>query len=330
MKTFGMITTLILIATLVLSACTAPKPSQQFTFRTGIVSTPSVLPYIVIIERGLDKKYGIQLNETAYGSGNALVQDLAAGSLDIGVGVATVTIFSAVQSGLVSDRFVIGAAMSFCDSDHPYMGVLVGPSINNWQDLKGKQIAVPALTGINAAGIKTRLKAENITDFTLLEIPIPNMGLSVAGGNIAAAVFAEPYITQSLLRKDGKLLGWVVGGFPFEKMEVTTVVFSTALYRENPQAVKAFLRAYLDAVKWVYVNPKEAGSILGKKLNLSSDVTSRMIMPQWSLDGHNDPVSLENTQRVLIDVGLLNSPIPTSQLYDETLLNEVLKERHAK
>ncbi len=49
-----------------------------------------------------------------------------------------------------------------------------------------------------------------------------------------------------------------------------------------------------------------------------------MVIPRWSLDGRNDPVSLESMQSVLIDVGMLKTSIPVDQLYDETLLNELL------
>lgn len=312
----------------VLAACTPPKPAQEFILRTGVVSTPGILPYAAIMDRGLDKKYGIQFVETSYVSSTAMLDALAAGSLDVGIGVGTISLFSAFQNGLIPNKVVVGAAMSFSDPAHPFTGVLVAPSINSWQDLKGKQIGVPALTGPPAAGIKGRLRLEGISDYTLVEIAIPNLGLSVAGGNIAAAVVAEPYLTQSLLRKDGKLLGWVIGGVPFEKLEVNVVTFSATLYRENPQAVKAFLKAYLEAVKWIDRNPDDARLLIGNKLSLSTEVTSKMAMPQWSLDGRNDPTSLESMQSVLLDVGMLKAPIPVNQLYDETLLEEVLKEKH--
>ncbi len=41
----------------------------------------------------------------------------------------------------------------------------------------------------------------------------------------------------------------------------------------------------------------------------------------------NDPVLLGSMQPVLVEAGILKAPIPASQLYDETLLNEVLSER---
>ncbi len=326
-QSLSLVAAALLVTVVSLTACAPPKPAQEFRLRTGVVSTPGILPYAAIMDRGLDKKYGIQFVETSYVSSTTMLDALAAGSLDVGVGVGTISLFSAVQNGLIPNKVVVGAAMSFSDPAHPFTAVLVAPSINSWQDLKGKQIGVPALYGPPAAGIKGRLRLEGISDYTLVEIALPNLGLSVAGGNIAAAVLAEPHLTQSLLRKDGKLLGWVIGGVPFEKLEVNVVTFSATLYRENPQAVKAFLKAYLEAVKWIDRNPDDARLLIGKKLSLPTEVTSKMAMPQWSLDGRNDPASLESMQSVLLDVGMLKAPIPVNQLYDETLLEEVLKER---
>jgi hypothetical protein len=52
-----------------------------------------------------------------------------------------------------------------------------------------------------------------------------------------------------------------------------------------------------------------------------------MKLPRFSLDGLNDPALLESMQPVLVETGLLKALIPVNQLYDETLLNEVLAEK---
>jgi hypothetical protein len=77
-------------------------------------------------------------------------------------------------------------------------------------------------------------------------------------------------------------------------------------------------------VQWVDCNSEDARLLIGEKLTLSPEVTSKMVMPRWSLDGRNDPVSLESMQSVLIDVGMLKTSTLVDQRYDETLLNELL------
>ena len=310
-----------------LTSCAPQQPIQQYTIRIGTLNTPDSLPCFVIQDRGLDKKYGLHLVETTFAGGAAIIEALAADKLDVGVSVGTPPILSAAERSMIPGKIVPAAAIDFADPEHPMIGVLVSPSISTWKDLSGKQVGVNALVGLNAVGIKGRLQIEGVTDYKMVEIPFANMGLALAGGNIDAATLTEPYLTQSLQRKDGKFLGWIVGGPPLENIEYTAIVFSANYYRDNPQTVKAFLRAHLEAANWIEQNPDDARSILGKKLGLTPAVMQKIGLPRFSLDGHNDPALLENMQQTMVSVGMLKALIAASQLYDETLLDEALKEK---
>ena len=325
-KSFIKMAVAALLTLIVLISCSPSKPTQQFTLRIGTFPAPSSLPYFVMQEQGFDKKNGLQLVEKSYLGGAAIIEAVVAGSLDMGVS-GTPPVLSAADRGLIPSKVIPVAANDFADPDHPGVGVLVAPSVTSWQDLKGQQIAVNALNSINAAAIVGRLQQESVRDYKLVEIPFPNMGLAVAGGNVAAAASTEPYLTQSVLRKDGKLLGWVAGGSPLERIELSMVIFSTDLYRNNPAVVKAFLRAQLQAVKWIDQNPEKARAILAKRLVISTEVAQKMKLLRFSLDGRNDPALLESMQPLLVEIGMLKRPIPARKLYDETLLEEVLKER---
>jgi ABC-type nitrate/sulfonate/bicarbonate transport system substrate-binding protein len=83
----------------------------------------------------------------------------------------------------------------------------------------------------------------------------------------------------------------------------------------------------MEACHWIEKNPEAARTILGKKLSLTPEVVKNVRMMRWPPDMRDDPALLENMQPVLINAGLLKAPIPASQLYDETLLNEVLSEK---
>lgn len=321
----GLSLALILVIAM-LAACAPAKPPQQYTLRIGMVGTLSSLPYYVMLDQGFDKKNGLSIEETIYQSAAPIFDALAEGSLDGSPSGGTIYVLQAAQDGIVPDKITMVSANSFADPEHPITGVMVADSISDWKDLEGQYIGVPSKTTTFAAAIIARLLQEGVTDYTLVEISVSNTGLAIAGGNIAAGVMTEPYITQSLLRKDGKLLGWVMGGPPFENMEYTANVFSTDFVRNNPEAVKAYLRAHMEACRWIEKNPEAARAILGKKLSLTPKVVKNVKMMRWPSDMRNDPILLESMQPVLIDAGLLKAPIPASQLYDETLLNEILTE----
>ena len=328
-KSFAsMIVAAALVAFVWLAACAAPPiPVPQVTLRIGIFPVQDCLPYFVMREQGFDKQNGLQFVEATYADGNAVFKAMQTDSLDVGPSIGSVPVLSAAERGLIPGTVVPVAANSLSDPSHPSVGVLVGQSINNWKDLEGQLIGVASLTSLHGAAIKGRLKQEGVRDYTLVEIPIPNLGLALAGGNVVAATTQEPYLTQSLLRGDGKLLGWIIGGPPFDRMQFTMIVFSAASYRNNPEAVKAYLRAHRQAVQWISQHPKEARSILTKRLALSEEVGQKVTLPNWPLDARNDPTLLESMQPLLVEIGMLKAPIPARQLYDETLLEEVLREK---
>jgi ABC-type nitrate/sulfonate/bicarbonate transport system substrate-binding protein len=321
------ISLVLILAIVILATCAPAAAPRLSTLRTGIVGTLSSLPYYVMLDQGFDKQNGLVIKETIYQSAAPIFDALAEGSLDGSSAGGTVSVLQAAQDGIIPDKITVVSANSFADPEHPITGVVVANSVSDWKDLEGQYIGVPSKTTTFAAAVTARLQQEGITNYTLVEISVSNTGLAIDGGNIAAGVMTEPYLTQSLLRKDGKLLGWVIGGPPFEKMEYTMNVFSTNIVRNNPEAVKAYLRAHMEACRWIEKNPEAARAILGKKLSLTPEVVKNVKMMRWPLDARNDPVLLESMQPVLINTGLLKAPIPASQLYDEALLNEVLSEK---
>ncbi|GEM_PF-1379142 len=316
-----------LVTALSLAACTPVASPQQFTLRIGMVGTLSSLPYYVMLDQDFAKQNGLTIIETIYQSADPIFKAVAEGSIDGSPSGGIINVFLAAQDGIIPDKVTAVSANSFADPEHPIVGVVVANSVSNWKDLEGQHIGVPSKTTMFAAAIIARLLQEGVTNYTLVEITVSNTGLAIASGNIAAGVMSEPYLTQSLLRKDGKLLGWVMGGEPFEKMEFTANVFSTNIVRDNPGAVKAYLRAHMEACRWIEKNPDTARSVLGRKLSLTPEVVKNVKMMRWPSDMRNDPVLLESMQPVLVETGILKEVIPASQLYDETLLNEVLSEK---
>lgn len=317
-----------LVAGLFLALCSCQQPAKApVTLRIGLYSTQDYLPYFVMKEQGFDKRHGLELQEmTPFTGGAAIIESMVAGKLDVGI-VGSVPVIAAAEQGLVPARVVIVAGNNVADAGHPGAGLLVGPAVTAWKDLEGQFIAVNATNSILATAIKGRLKMEGVRKYTLSEISFSNMGLAVAGGNVAAATMYEPFLTQSLLRGDGKLFDFIIGGEPFPTMQNTLVAFSAETHRQSPQAVKAFLRAHLDAVAWIGRNPDAARTLLAKHLQLSPEVGRQVRLLRWPPDARTDASSLEQVQTVMLDVGMLKSRVPMRDLCDETLLRELLAER---
>jgi len=292
----------------------------------GMYTAQDYLPFFVMQEQGFDKKNGLHVTVIPVAGGAAAIDAMVAGAMDMS-NVGIVPLLVAADRGLIPDKITPVATNNFADREHRGMGVLVANSVHGWKDLEGMKIGVNARNSINATAVETRLKLESVHGYTFVEILLANQGLAVAGGNVAAACMSEPYLTQSLLRGDGKLLDWVVGGAPFEQAELSTIVFSGDFRRRNPDGVKAFLRAHLAAVRWINEHLDEARLVLAKRLNLSEAVAKKINLLRWPPDARTDAALLDQTWQVLLRAGILQRQIDTHVIHDETLLAEVLKEK---
>lgn len=316
-----------LVALTILVACEPPPPGPPVMLRIAVFQSIDFLPYYVLQDQGFDRKNGVRFDETPVAGGAAVIDAIASGAVDMGPHAGITPVLVAAARGLIPDKVVPVAANAFADSEHRGVGVLVAHSVQRWKDLEGKQIGVVDRNSVNAAAMDARLKQEGVRDYSYVHMLMPNQGLAVAGGNVSAAAMIEPYITQSLLRGDGKLLDWVVGGPPLQRMQFGAIVFSADFHRHNPDGVKAFLRAHLAAVKWIHDHPDEARLVLARRLNLSPDVARKVNLFRWPIDARSDPALNDQTQQVLLRTGTLKRPLDTRALHDETLLTEVLKEK---
>ena len=105
---------------------------------------------------------------------------------------------------------------------------------------------------------------------------------------------------------------------------MTMIVFAGELRRRNPGAVKAFLRAHLEATRWMRENPDRARAILARHLQLTAEVARGVNLLRWPADARNNRAMLERLQPLLVEIGMLHRPVPTDRLYDESPLDEVL------
>jgi NitT/TauT family transport system substrate-binding protein len=317
-----------LLGVMGLTACFGPTVPPAVTVRVGFFSTQDFLPLFVIQEQALDRVHGLHLEAKSFAGGAGVIAAIVDGSIDLGAVVGTVPLLSAAERGLVPDTLVAVAANNFADGSHRAIGVIAAPAVRRWADLRGARLATNARDSITTAALAARLRLEGVSGYTFVEIPFANMGLAVAGGNVAAAGMNEPFLTQSLARGDGVLLDWIMGGgAPFARAQVGSIVVATDFLRQRPAAVTAYLRAHLRAVRWINANRESARAVLVRRLDLAPDVGSRMNLVRWPDDARHDPALLDEMQTALVDTGLLKARIPSQRLYQETLLDQVLADR---
>lgn len=309
------------------AACSGPeRPRASLQLRFGVLLAADQLPYFVIRAKGFDTAHGLSITETVLRGGPAVLAGLAAGTLDAGY-PDSVPVLNASRAGLVPDAVTVVGAVAFTDPQHLALALVVGEGITGWSSLAGQAVAINQPDTIGDIAVRERLRQEGVTRTRFVSIASPNQGLAIAGGNVAAAAMMEPFITQSLLRGDGHVLDWIVGGGePFPQSEEAVIAVSRAYRSAHPDAVKAFLRAHLDAVAWIQAHEREARDLFSQRLGLPSDIGRRMHLVRFARDARNDPALLGRTREVMVGLTPLPAPVSIGRLYDETLLDQVLAE----
>lgn len=312
------------------TACAADEPPPAALPVVRFVFIPAVdhLSYLVMVDQGLDRAHGFTLAETEAVGGRAALDALAAGEADVTIS-GSVQVFADARAGKVPDNVVAVADSTRVDPDHPGIAVVVGSGVDDWADLDGAAIAVNQIGSLAEVAGRLRLHEEDVTGFTFAEIALPDQGLAVADGLVAAALMTEPYRTQSLRRGDGRVLDWVIGGSPFPEFPYSFVVVRGGLARDEPDLVRAFLSAHLDAVRWIGTHEDEAREILAQRLSLEPAVAEEMSLNPYVADGRFDADLLERVQRTIATSDPTATPVAFGDLVDERFLLEVLDARRA-
>lgn len=321
-----LLTVIALTATGTACAKNNPPSAALPTLRFAFVPAVDSLSFLVMVDQRFDRDHGFALAEVEVVGGRAALDALAGGRADIGQ-PGSVQFFADARAGLVPGKVVAIADNTRADPDHPAAAAVVGRDIDSWRDLDGATIAVNQIGSLGHAAGKLRLEQEGVVGFTFAEIGLPNQGLAVADGSMAAAIMFEPYRTQSIRRGDGRVLDWVIGGEPFPEFPLSLVAARGDLTRDRPDLVRAFLAAHLDAVEWIARNERAARDLLAQRLDLEPAVAEAVDLNPYVADGRFDRSLLERAQRTIAAADPTASPVPADDLVDERLLLEVLDAR---
>ncbi len=183
------------LTVIVLASCSPSKPAPQITIPHWILRRPELFPYFVMQEKGFSKAEQASIRgDIISGGGLRSLRPWRPGLWTL-VSVVQFPYFWPVSVGSSLRKLFPWLQAVLLTPTIPALGVLVASAIKSWKDLEGKQIAINARNSLLDAAIRGRLQKEGVQNYKLIEISFSNMGLAVAGGNIAAAIMvrALPY-----------------------------------------------------------------------------------------------------------------------------------------
>ena len=222
----------------------APSARALETIETGLIGSPQAggWPYYIALEKGFFTEAGVALDIVYVPTAAGLVQQLAAGSLDV-VNIGIVEPIHAVARGapVVIVR-VTGAV--------PPYAVIARPEIKTIQDLKGHIVVIGGLLDINRVYLERVLKAGGLKDS---DIEITVIGATAGRyaalkSNAAQATMLVPpynFIAEAAGFTNLGAMMKFASDLPFGSTDV-----SLAFAKKRPDALKGFVTALDKGMAW--------------------------------------------------------------------------------
>lgn len=273
---------------------------------------------LVAQEKGFFEKYGVQVEPVYYDIFSKTYPDLASGQLD----GALIAVGDTININRSSPMTIIAVYDNGGDD-----AVIVGPEINSIEDLKGKTIGLQLGSQYELTVVKM-LQSVNMgtDDVTMVSIYPEDALAALESGQVQAASSWEPYSSEAL-SKGYKII------YPDEQLHLfpDTVVFRKSIVDERPDDVRAFLKAWFEAVDYRLQNPEETQAIAAKYLGVGieevlpdENLTILTLEDNKALFNLQNPNSVYTVTKItsdyLISIGALAQQIDLLELLDPAYL----------
>jgi NitT/TauT family transport system substrate-binding protein len=299
-----------------LSSTPAPKP-----IKVGWTLWQGDYTLLVANQMGFFKKHGVEVEPVRYESTTQAIPDLAGAKLDGGLftmnDVLLATNLADLKAVLVSDN---GGQYSLVGS----------PDIQSVQGLRGKRIGLNLHTA-SEMFVSYMLESARLTSNDVVYVEMsPDQVLNAIPSQVDAGLVWEPYTSQALAQ--GKKI--IYQSTHNSTLIPRLLVFRKALVEQQPDAIRAFILAWDEAVYYRINHPQESLAIISKATGLpssdpilNSELTIYTVTDNTHLFAENpgtDPSSIYFiagfNRDFLINIGYITNPPDINALLDPSYL----------
>jgi NitT/TauT family transport system substrate-binding protein len=209
---------------------------------------------------------------------------------------------------------------------------IVRPEIRGAESLKGKSIAISSPGSTNDQAMRlmlTKLGLDPVRDVKFIAIGDAKARMiAMETGQIAAAA-NNPDVAAELVRKGFRVLMHSGDVFP---VPFSGTAVNDRLIRENPDAIKRWLRAYVKALLFIRQRRDEAAQIATKDLRLNLEIARDAVGQVLQFMSPDDPGGFtEKGMRIFIQesaprLGVDPDKVAISQVADVSFLREVQRQ----
>lgn len=329
------------LATFLMTGCgrDAPSPSNASSvIRVG--HFPNVTHAQAVIAHGLsqqgkgwfEERLGpnVKIEWFAFNAGPTAMEAIFANSLDITYVGPNPAINAHLKSGGREIRIVAGAC-----SGGAALVVQFDGRIKADTDFRGKKLATPQFGNTQDVAARAWLesKGHRVTmtggDVQVVPTANPDQLALFQQGDLDAVWTVEPWVSRLVLEAKGKVYLDESSLWPDGRYVTTHLVSSVRFLRDRPDLLRKWIAAHVELTQWINDHPAEAKRILNDEMRALTGraLPSDVLDSAWQrLALTYDPVraSLLKSAEDAHRIGFLPAKPDLSQIYDLSILNEVL------
>ncbi len=247
----------------------------MITLRVGAGPNDTVSNLFYAVQLGYFKARNLDVQIQIMTSGAAQASALAGGSLDI----AESNVVSTSAAHLRGLPFVYIAPGAMYISIAPTSEMLCprASTARTGKDLNGKNIAVVALGDLSQLGPAVWIDTTGGDQSSVhyIEMPSASMPAALERGTVDAALLAEPALQVALASGNAR-----VCAKPFDtiapQLMLNGWITTTDWLKKNPDAVRRFREAMLEAAKWGNKNRKASAEIFKQYSKAAPEIIDTM------------------------------------------------------
>lgn len=214
----------------------------------------------------------------------------------------------------------------FLGTTKPFWGMVVRPEIKAIKDLKGKSLGVPGLLGSQHISAKAILRQHGLDPDKDIIYRVVEVGARIAAvqaGSVDSSMmdYGEAFRARKfglkMLADAAEYHGLLAGGAGANLKKL----------RDQPEQVKRFLKAMVQALKYMQENPEGTQQIMSSWLKIDREAAAeiyQMSINNFTRNGMVEESAMNGlVERLLADAGIKG--VPASQITDFTLLRQAIK-----
>lgn len=226
-----------------------PLP-QEITVKVGMKQVVSDSGVLIGMAKGYYKDLGITIEPVQFNSGQEMINQLAAGQLDVGAAVSSAGLFNAMSRDIplkiVADKGINVPGKGY------YRLVLrkdLADKVKDFKDLRGLKIAIVGTASLDEISLARVLEAGKLTtkDIDMQVIrSFPDMLVALANKSIDASMLIEPFVAQGIAK--GILDPWRDPKEYDPEAQTALLLYGTSM-TTRPDLANRFMAAYIQSLR---------------------------------------------------------------------------------